>query len=100
DEHQGSSRALVSAEFANDLDRGAYNLIARYPNRAQFFHGADTFVLPADADTFVVDTRNGPIAPSLRAEFLTSTPVYETRLANGQSQVTIYKLTAQELEQL
>ena len=62
DAHQGDARALVSAAFANDLDRGSFNLMSRQSHRAQFFQGADTFVLPARTNSFVVDTRSGPIA--------------------------------------
>lgn len=98
DEHQGDARALVSAEFANDLDRGSFNLVARKQNRAQFFQGADTFALPANADAFVVDTRSGPIADSFRAKFFQDAPTLETTLADGTPEVRIYKLTAQQFQ--
>lgn len=95
DEHQGDARALVSAEFANDLDRGSFNLVARKPNRAQFFQGADTFVLPARADVFIVNTRSGPIHASLATQFLNEEPLFETKLADGTPEVQIYELTEQ-----
>jgi|GEM_PF-1408339 hypothetical protein len=98
DEHQGDARALVSAEFANDLDRGAFNLEARDPNRAQFFQGADTFVLPARTKAFIVNTRSGPIHASFAKQFLTDAPVYETKLADGTPEVQIYELTEQEFQ--
>jgi 4-amino-4-deoxy-L-arabinose transferase-like glycosyltransferase len=100
DEHQGAARALVSAEFANDLDRGAFNLIARQPTRAQFFQGADTFVLPARADAFVVNPRSGPVTETFAKKFLSSAPVFESRLADGASEVQIYKLTAADFDSL
>jgi len=98
DEHQGSARALVSAEFANDLDRGAFNLVARHPNRAQFFHGADTFVLPARTNAYIVNPRSGPAHESLAKQFLTGAPVFETKLADGTPEVQIYELTEDEIQ--
>ena len=100
DEHQGDARALVSAEFANDLDRGSFNLIARKQNRAQFFQGADTFVLPARADAFVVNTRSGPIAPAFAKQFLRDAPVLETKLADGTPEVQIFQVKQQEFQNL
>lgn len=100
DEHQGDARALVSAEFANDLDRGAFNLVARKQNRAQFFQGADTFVLPAHKNAYVVNTRSGPVNDSLRSRFLTGAPVFETKLANGDPEVQIFELSTQAIESL
>ncbi len=98
DEHQTNERALVSAEFANDLDRGSFNLVARKPNRAQFFHGADTFVLPARANAFIVNPHSGPINETFRKQFLDDAPVFVSKLADGTSQVEIYELTEEELE--
>lgn len=98
DNHQGSARALVSAEFANDLDRGSFNLVARSQNRAQFFQGADTFVLSARTNAYVVNTRSGPIANSFAKSFLEDEPVFESKLANGTPEVQIYELTEQELQ--
>ncbi len=98
DERQGDARALVAAEFANDLDRGSFNLVARKPDRAQFFQGADTFVLPARADAFIVDTRSGAIDKAFRAKFLSDAPVFESRLADGTPEVKIYELTAQKFQ--
>jgi hypothetical protein len=98
DEHQGDARALVSAEFANDLDRGSFNLVARKPNRAQFFQGADTFVLPARTNAFVVNTRSGPITDSFAKAFLQDEPAFESKLADGTPEVQIYELTEQEFQ--
>jgi len=98
DEHQGNKRALVSAEFANDLDRGSFNLEARTPNRAQFFQGSDTFVLPARTGAFIVDTRSGVINDVFKREFLTDAPVYESKLADGTTEVAIYELTEDEFQ--
>jgi 4-amino-4-deoxy-L-arabinose transferase-like glycosyltransferase len=98
DEHQTTERALVSAEFAADLDRGSFNLVTRHPNRALFFRGADTFVFPAMTNAFVVDTRSGPIADSFRKRFLSDAPVYQPRLADGRPEVQIYELTESELQ--
>lgn len=98
DDHQGGERALVSAEFANDLDRGAFNLVARNPNRAQFFQGADTFVLPARTGAFVVNPRSGPINPTFRQEFLEDVPVFTSKLADGTTEVEIYELTEEEFQ--
>jgi len=98
DAHQTTERALVSAEFANDLDRGSFNLVAKKPNRAQFFQGADTFVLPARASAFVVVPRSGPVTESFRKQFLADAPVYMSKLANGQTELEIYELTEQEFQ--
>lgn len=98
DEHQGDARALVSAEFANDLDRGSFDLVARKPNRAQFFQGADTFVLPARTNAFVVNTRSGPIWENFAAQFLHDAPVFESNLADGTPEVQIYELTEPEFQ--
>lgn len=98
DEHQQDERALVSAEFANDLDRGAFNLVARKPNRAQFFQGADTFVLPARTSAFVVNPRSAPIAETLRSKFLNDAPLYEAFLSDGTPEVQIYELTEDEFQ--
>ncbi|MBI4670557.1 MAG: hypothetical protein HY741_02665, partial [Chloroflexi bacterium] len=98
DEHQGAARALVSAEFANDLDRGSFSLVARTPNRAQFFQGADTFVLPARTNAFVVNPRSGPVTATFAKQFLTDAPVLETKLADGTPEVQIYELTEQEFQ--
>ena len=98
DEHQTNQRALISAEFANDLDRGSFNLVAKKPNRAQFFQGADTFVLPARSTAFVVVPRSGPVAESFRKQFLADAPVYSTKLANGQTELEIYELTEEEFQ--
>lgn len=98
DEHQGSARALVSAEFANDLDRGSFNLVARRPNRAQFFQGADTFVLPARTNAYVVNTRSGPVHETLAKQFLTGASVFEAKLADGTPEVQIYELTEDEFQ--
>ncbi len=98
DEHQENQRALVSAEFANDLDRGSFNLEARTPNRAQFFQGSDTFVLPARTRAFIVDTRSGAINDAFKREFLNAAPVYESKLADGTTEVAIYALTEDEFQ--
>lgn len=98
DKHQTNQRALVSAEFANDLDRGSFNLVAHEPNRAQFFQGADTFVLPARANAFIVNPRSGPIAASLKQKFLADAPVYTSKLKDGTNEVEIYELAEQEFQ--
>lgn len=98
DEQQTNQRALVSAEFANDLDRGSFNLIARKPNRAQFFQGADTLVFPARSNAFLVNPRSGPINPLLKQQFLAAAPVFTAKLADGTNEVDIYELTEEELQ--
>lgn len=98
DAHQGNDRALVSAEFANDLDRGAFNLVARNPNRAQFFQGADTFVLPARTGAFIVNPRSGPVNAIFKKEFLEDAPVFVSKLADGTPEVEIYQLTEEEFQ--
>lgn len=98
DEHQTNQRALVSAEFANDLDRGSFNLVAGKPNRVQFFQGADTFVLPARANAFVVNPRSGPIAANFKQKFLADEPVFTSKLRDGTNEVEIYELTEQEFQ--
>lgn len=98
DEHQMNQRALISAEFANDLDRGSFNLVALKPNRAQFFQGADTFVLPARTTAYVVNPRSGPANPSFKRQFLTDAPVFTSTLVDGTTEVEIYELTEQEFQ--
>ncbi|TAH49929.1 MAG: hypothetical protein EYC68_15255 [Chloroflexota bacterium] len=98
DEHQGNARALVSAEFANDLDRGSFNLVARNPNHAQFFQGADTFVLPARTNAFIVNPRSGPISEIFRKQFLQDAPVFTSKLADGTNEIEIYELTEPEFQ--
>lgn len=98
DVHQGDAGALVSAEFANDLDRGSFNLVARSHDRAQFFQGSDTFVLPARRNAYIVNTRSGPIAESFAKSFLQDAPVFESKLADGTPEVQIYELTEQEFQ--
>lgn len=98
DEHQMNERALVSAEFANDLDRGSFNLVARKPNRAQFFQGADTFVLPARANAFVVNPRSGAVNETFKKNFLEDAPVFTSKLADGTTEVEIYELPEEELQ--
>lgn len=98
DEHQTDARALIAAEFANDLDRGSFNLVARKPHRAQFFQGADTFVLPARANAFVVIPRSGALDASLRKQFLTDAPIFTARLADGTTEVEIFELTEEEFQ--
>ncbi len=98
DEHQTKQRALVSAEFANDLDRGSFNLVARKPNRAQFFQGADTFVLPVRTIAFVVNPRSGRVHETLKGKFLSDSPVFTSKLADGAIEVEIYELLQEELQ--
>lgn len=98
DEHQTDQRALVSAEFANDLDRGAFNLETRKQNNTQFFQGTDTFVLPARSGAYIVNPRSGPINASFKKQFLTDAPVYTAKLADGTPEVEIYELTEDEFQ--
>jgi hypothetical protein len=98
DAHQTNERALVSAEFANDLDRGSFELIARTKNKAQFFQGADTFVLPARAGAFIVNPRSGAIHESFKRQFLSGDPVFTGALVNGVPEVEIYELTEEEFQ--
>ena len=98
DEHQTNQRALVSAEFANDLDRGSFNLVARKPDRAQFFQGADTFVLPAFTSAFVVNPRSGAVNEIFRKQFLADAPAFTSKLADGTTEVEIFELTEEEFQ--
>lgn len=98
DEHRTNQRALISAEFANDLDRGAFNLVARNRDRTQFFQGADTFVLPAHTAVYVVNPRSGPVNESFKRQFLADAPIFRVNLQDGTSEVEIYELSEQELE--
>ena len=98
DKHQTDERALVSVEFANDLDRGSFNLVARKPNRAQFFQGADTFVLPARTSAFVVNPRSGAVHEIFKRQFLADAPAFTAKLADGTSEVDIYELTEEEFQ--
>lgn len=98
DEHRTDERALISAEFANDLDRGAFNLVARNTDRTQFFQGADTFVLPARTNAYVVNPRSGPVNDSFKQQFLADAPVYTSKLEDGRTEVEIYQLPEQEFQ--
>lgn len=98
DENALNGRALVSAEFANDLDRGAFNLVARKQTNVQFFHGADTFVLPARSGAYIVNPRSGPVNDVFKRQFLTDAPVFTGMLQDGTPEVEIYELTEAEFQ--
>lgn len=98
DEHRTNQRALVSAEFANDLDRGAFNLMARKQDNTQFFQGADTFVLPARSAAYIVNPRSGPINSAFKKQFLADAPVYISRLADASPEVEIYEIPEEEFQ--
>lgn len=98
DEHRTDERALISAEFANDLDRGAFNLVARNHERTQFFQGSDTFVLPARTGAFVVNPRSGPVNDSFKRQFLADAPVFTSSLADGRTEVEIYEIPEEEFQ--
>ncbi|MCC7161677.1 MAG: glycosyltransferase family 39 protein [Anaerolineae bacterium] len=100
DEHRTDERALISAEFANDLDRGAFNLVARNRDSAQFLQGADTFVLPARTSAYIVNPRSGPVNESFKRQFLADPPLYTSKLQDGSIEVEIYKLTQEALQAL
>lgn len=100
DEHRTSERTLISAEFANDLDRGAFNLVAGSTDRTQFFQGADTFVLPARTAAYIVNPRSGPVNESFKRQFLANAPIFTSKLEDGTNEVEIYKLSEQEFQTL
>lgn len=84
---------LVSAEFANDLDRGSFNLEAGQSNGARFFQGIDTFVIPASRSVFVVNPRSGRLAQDFERTFLSRlSPVYSDATLTLLNQVEIYHL--------
>lgn len=93
-------RALISAEFANDLDRGSFNLESKNPNGPQFFHGGDTFVIPAQGGAIIANPRSGSIGSELAQEFLLGlTPVYERSLPEDVQELAIYHPTGEKVNQ-
>ena len=92
DMNDRGERVMASAEFANDLDRGSFDLEAAKPLEVHFFSGADTFVIPDSISALYVNPHSGPIASDLQQEFLTtSTLVHETSAGNDQTELTIYR---------
>lgn len=100
DANGGAGRVLISAEFANDLDRGSFNLESKNPDRQQFFHGGDTFVIPAQGDVIIANPRSGAVTSDLTQEFLANLkPVYEKLLPEDVQELAIYHPTAAQVDQ-
>jgi hypothetical protein len=94
DENEKGERVMLSAEFANDLDRGSFNLEATRPHAAHFFSGTDTFVIPDAPSALYINPHSGAIADEWRKKFLSSlTPIYAI-----PNELEIFRATASDLQ--
>lgn len=99
DENDTGERVMVSAEFANDLDRGAFNLEAARGHDVHFFSGADTFVIPASGTALYVDPSSGKIADEFKREFFgTPQRIFSITVPGRQDELAIYRPSLDDLE--
>jgi 4-amino-4-deoxy-L-arabinose transferase-like glycosyltransferase len=100
DANDSGERVMVSAAFANDLDRGAFDLESVRSHDLHFFAGANTFVIPDAASAIYVEPSSGPIAADLRRQFIgMQVPTLGVSGAEGENELTVYHEAAAELRQ-
>jgi 4-amino-4-deoxy-L-arabinose transferase-like glycosyltransferase len=76
DTNAKSEPILISAEFANDLDRAAFGLESKRDLHPHFFAGADTFVIPASDSALYINPHSGAMSDDIRKKFFaTLSPV-------------------------
>ena len=90
---------LISAEFANDLDRAAFGLESKRDLRPHFFVGTDTFVIPASNSALYVNPQSGAISDDMRQRFFVSlVPIRSFALPGAKSnELEIYRVDANTL---
>jgi 4-amino-4-deoxy-L-arabinose transferase-like glycosyltransferase len=100
DANDRGERVLISADFANDLDRGAFDLEAARAHDVHFFAGADTFVIPDAPSALYINPETGPIAANLFAKYRADMqPVYAVRGAGNTTELEIYRASGTTLAQ-
>jgi 4-amino-4-deoxy-L-arabinose transferase-like glycosyltransferase len=99
DANDSAVRVMISAAFANDLDRGAFDLESGRSHDLHFFAGANTFVIPDAASALYVSPSTGPIAADLRQAFIgKGAPIYEVIGGSGQDELAVYYASAAALQ--